>query len=69
MAQIMKIEDFVHEYNRKLSEEDMGKLMSLKPGESEVISFGQTRKDDVVFIRVTKYHMATMSVYEFNGVK
>lgn len=68
MAQIMKIEEFVHQYNNKLDEETMGKLMDMKPGESHVIAFGETRKDDVVFVRVTKHHMVTMSVYEFNGV-
>ena len=68
MAQIMKIEDFVHEYNKILSEEKMDELMSLKPGENDVVAFGKTRSDDVVFVRVTKHHMATMSVYEFNGI-
>lgn len=68
MAKIMKVEELVKEYNNKLDTNLMGKLMSLNPGESEVIAFGKTRKEDVVFVRVTKYHMATMSVYEFNGI-
>lgn len=68
MEQIMKIEKFVREYIGVLSEEHMGKLMGMKPGESHVIAFGETRKEDVVFVRVTKHHMAIMSVYEFNGV-
>ncbi len=69
MAQIMNIEDFVRKFNKQLSEEHMGMLMRMKPGEIEVIAFGDTRNEDVVFVRVTKFHMATMSVYEFNGIK
>lgn len=68
MAQIMKIEEFNKEYGEKLNESYMAKLLALNPGENEVIAFGATRREDVVFVRVTKHHMATMSVYEFNGV-
>ena len=67
MAQIMKIEEFKKEYGKQLNENHMAKLLALNPGESDVIAFGATRREDVVFVRVTKHHMATMSVYEFNG--
>lgn len=68
MAKIMKIQEFVDEYGKKLDSVYMETLMDMKPGEHEVIAFGATRREDVVFVRVTKHHMATMSVYEFNGI-
>lgn len=69
MAQIMKIKEFVKEYGEELNDRNMlKKLLALKPGESYVIAFGKTRREDVVFVRVTEHHMATMSVYEFNGI-
>lgn len=69
MAQIMTDKEFKKEFGQKLGKDSMERMMSLKPGESDVIAFGQTRKEDVVFVRVTEHHMATMSVYEFNGIE
>ena len=68
MAQIMKIEELIKEYGEKINGSHMAKLLALKPAEHYVIAFGETRRDDVVFVRVTEYHMATMSVYEVNGI-
>lgn len=69
MAQIMNIEEFIKKYNKLLTRKQMQELLTLLPGESDVVAFGTTRREDVVFVRVTLYHMATMSVYEFNGIR
>lgn len=68
MAQIMKIEEFVNVYRNIIRAHDMKKLLEMKPGESHVLVFGRSPRDHLVFIRVTEYHMAKMSVYEFNGI-
>lgn len=68
MAQIMNIEEFIKKFGKKTTGSDMTKLLNLEPGENNVIAFGPTHIDNIVFIRVTEYHFATMSVYEFNGI-
>ena len=50
MAQIMKIEEFVKEYGEKMNGCHMAKLLGMKPGENDVIAFGATRREDVVFV-------------------
>lgn len=69
MAQILEMDEFVRQYSKKIEDYEMEELMKLEPGKSYVIGFGWTRHEDVVFVRVTKFHMATMSVFEFNGIK
>ena len=66
MAQIMTTKEFNKEYGQKLGKYFQKKIMELKPGQSDVIGF---QKEDVVFVRVTEHHIATMSVYEFNGIE
>lgn len=67
MAQIYKDKEFADLFSHFLDENDIKHLMSMTPGQSDV--FGFHRRPDIVFVRVTEHHMATMSVYEFNGIK
>ena len=66
MAEIMKLKEFGQVYGNKLNKEHVDMIRRMKPGESMVIAF---RTEDIVFVRVTAYHIATMSVYEFNGIE
>ena len=66
MATIITTKEFKNDYGQKLGKYFQEKIMSLKPGESYVVGF---QKEDVFFVRVTEFHIATMSVYEFNGIE
>lgn len=67
MAQIYKNKEFVELFSHFLDENDIKHLMSMTPGQSDVLGFQKHR--DIVFVRATEHHMATMSVYEFNGIE
>ena len=67
MAKICNINEFIREYNGKIEQEKLNKILSLNEGEKDVLSVDNVSVNDLIFIRVTKHHIALMTVPEYNG--
>lgn len=66
MAEIMKLDKFVDSWGRCFDKETTEVLLRMQPGEHKLIP---KARFNIVFVRVTKFHMAKMSLDEFNGEK
>ena len=67
MAKICNMTEFIREYNGKIEPEKFEKILNLQEGEKYVLSVDNVNVNDVIFIRVSKYHIALMIVPEYNG--
>ena len=65
-AELMKLEKFVDMWGIVLGKETTESMLRMQPGEYKLI---QQAGLNIVFIRVTKFHMAKMDLAEFNGEK
>lgn len=68
MAQIFTINEFIRQYKGKLEDDKLENVLDLKPGQKYVLRVDYVGVNDVVFIRVTKHHIACMTTPEYNGI-
>ena len=66
MARIMKDEKFLDSWGQCFDKEKIDALLCMQPGEHKII---QQAGFNIVFVRVTKFHIAQMDLAEFNGEK
>ncbi|MBQ2836441.1 MAG: hypothetical protein IJE68_06380 [Clostridia bacterium] len=66
MAEIMNNEKFLDSWGRCFDKEKTDALLHMQPGEHKLI---QQAGFNMVFVRVTKFHIARMNLAEFNGEK
>ena len=65
-AEIMKLDKFVSSWGQCFEKETVEALLRMQPGEHKIIERVGFK---IVFVRVTKFHMAKMDLAEFNGEK
>ena len=64
MAEIMKNAKFLDSWGRCFDKEKTDAVLRMQPGEHKLI---QQAGFNIVFVRVTRFHIARMDLSEFNG--